>query len=270
MNINKLREERKKKGYSQEEFANLIGVSRQAVSKWESGQSLPEVDKLILISNKLDVSIDYLMDNEYMEEQNVKVKFDYEDFLNQEKKFNTYEYKSKTELFGMPLIHINFSKGRIMFRRSIILRDLQTAKGIIAIGDRAIGIMTVGLFSIGFISLGLFSLGLVTLGVFSLGLLSYGTIAIGYSSIGIIAIGWHALGVVALAKDVAVGVVAVADNAIGVASSGASLDVMLGKNNEIQSLCTMNDEAIKGVQGLLVDKNLPFMIKVVLKSMLKC
>lgn len=38
---------RKMKGMSQEELANLMGVSRQAVSKWESEQSIPELDKII-------------------------------------------------------------------------------------------------------------------------------------------------------------------------------------------------------------------------------
>lgn len=52
---------RKMKGMSQEELANLMGVSRQAVSKWESEQSIPELDKIILISDIFDVSCDYLL-----------------------------------------------------------------------------------------------------------------------------------------------------------------------------------------------------------------
>lgn len=52
---------RKIKGMSQEELANLMGVSRQAVSKWESEQSVPELDKIILISEIFDVSCDYLL-----------------------------------------------------------------------------------------------------------------------------------------------------------------------------------------------------------------
>ncbi len=41
---------RKAKGLSQEEFADKIGVSRQSVSKWESGQSFPDLEKIIIMS----------------------------------------------------------------------------------------------------------------------------------------------------------------------------------------------------------------------------
>lgn len=52
---------RKKNHLSQEGLAELLGVSRQAVSKWELGEGYPEVDKLLLLSKKLNVSIDSLM-----------------------------------------------------------------------------------------------------------------------------------------------------------------------------------------------------------------
>ena len=52
---------RKDRGLSQESFAERIGVSRQAVAKWESGESLPEIDKLMLISDFFMVSIDSLV-----------------------------------------------------------------------------------------------------------------------------------------------------------------------------------------------------------------
>ena len=57
----KLRNLRKEHRMSQEEFANQLNVSRQAVSKWESGQGFPETDKLLLISNIFGVSLDYLL-----------------------------------------------------------------------------------------------------------------------------------------------------------------------------------------------------------------
>lgn len=43
---------------SQEELADKVGVSRQAVSKWESNQSLPDIEKIILLSNYFDVTTD--------------------------------------------------------------------------------------------------------------------------------------------------------------------------------------------------------------------
>ena len=52
---------RKKNRLSQEELAELLGVSRQAVSKWELGEGYPEVEKLLLLSKKLTVSLDSLM-----------------------------------------------------------------------------------------------------------------------------------------------------------------------------------------------------------------
>ncbi len=52
---------RKIKGISQEELADKIGVSRQAVSKWESGQSIPDIDKIILLSDFFDVTTDLLL-----------------------------------------------------------------------------------------------------------------------------------------------------------------------------------------------------------------
>lgn len=52
---------RKKSGLSQEQLAEQLSVSRQAISKWESGQSVPESDKLLTISKYFNVSLDYLM-----------------------------------------------------------------------------------------------------------------------------------------------------------------------------------------------------------------
>ncbi len=55
---------RKKNHMSQEDLAELLGVSRQAVSKWELGEGYPEVDKLLILSQKLNVSLDSLLGNE--------------------------------------------------------------------------------------------------------------------------------------------------------------------------------------------------------------
>lgn len=52
---------RKAKGFSQEELADRVGVSRQAVSKWESEQSLPDLDKLVLLSEIFETTTDYLL-----------------------------------------------------------------------------------------------------------------------------------------------------------------------------------------------------------------
>ena len=52
---------RKNKGYTQEALADKLGVSRQAVAKWESGQIYPDISNLIQISELMNVSVDYLV-----------------------------------------------------------------------------------------------------------------------------------------------------------------------------------------------------------------
>ena len=62
MNIaNRIQTLRKSRGISQEELADKIGVSRQAVSKWESEQSFPDIEKIILLSDYFNVTTDYLL-----------------------------------------------------------------------------------------------------------------------------------------------------------------------------------------------------------------
>ena len=56
---------RKMKGLTQDEFASAVGVSRQAVYKWESGQSYPEVAKLLEMKILFNISIDDLLDENY-------------------------------------------------------------------------------------------------------------------------------------------------------------------------------------------------------------
>lgn len=62
----KLKTLRKERNYSQEELAQILDVSRQAVSKWESDRGIPETDKLIQISTIFDVTLDYLLKNEQL------------------------------------------------------------------------------------------------------------------------------------------------------------------------------------------------------------
>ena len=55
---------RKKAGWSQEELAYQMGVSRQSVSKWESGTSIPDLERILKLSQAFDVSTDYLLKEE--------------------------------------------------------------------------------------------------------------------------------------------------------------------------------------------------------------
>ena len=57
----KLYKLRKNSGLSQEQLAEQLNVSRQAISKWEQGTAVPESEKLISISNYFGVTVDYLL-----------------------------------------------------------------------------------------------------------------------------------------------------------------------------------------------------------------
>ena len=57
----KIIENRKRNGWSQEELADKLGVSRQSVSKWEGAQAVPDMKKIVLMSEIFGVSTDYLL-----------------------------------------------------------------------------------------------------------------------------------------------------------------------------------------------------------------
>ncbi len=60
---------RKKNGWSQEELAEKVGVSRQAISKWEGAQSVPDLDKILRMSEIFGVTTDYLLKDEMEDEE---------------------------------------------------------------------------------------------------------------------------------------------------------------------------------------------------------
>lgn len=65
----KITELRKKNGWSQEELAERLGVSRQSVSKYESAQSIPDLDKLLRLASIFGVTTDYLLKDELESEE---------------------------------------------------------------------------------------------------------------------------------------------------------------------------------------------------------
>ena len=81
---NKLTELRKKKGYSQEELAEKLGLSRQAISKWERGESSPDLDNIIQLAKLYEISFNELFCvNEEKEEiiKEVEVENNYLNYL---------------------------------------------------------------------------------------------------------------------------------------------------------------------------------------------
>ena len=55
---------RKFRGMTQEDLAEIVGVSRQAVAKWESGESFPDIEKSRLLAEAFDVSLDELVNHQ--------------------------------------------------------------------------------------------------------------------------------------------------------------------------------------------------------------
>jgi transcriptional regulator with XRE-family HTH domain len=191
----KLQTLRKSRGMSQENLADEVGVSRQAVSKWELGVSLPDMDKLIALSGLFGVSIDYLVKDCVSEPCGRASAADTAGYAYPIRRgyfpmfILDYEYKSKRTLFGLPLVHINLGYG------------LKKAKGIIAVGTLARGLISFGWLSFGIISVGALSAGLVGLGALTFGLLlaaggaAVGAVAFGGLAIGVVTIGGCAVGV---------------------------------------------------------------------------
>ena len=90
---NKLYSLRKQKGVSHEELANRLNVSRQTISKWEIGDSTPDMEKLIAISTLFEVSLDELVMDKGTEDSTVKTEIVSE----LKKKFFTKENKERTK-----------------------------------------------------------------------------------------------------------------------------------------------------------------------------
>jgi transcriptional regulator with XRE-family HTH domain len=73
----KIQEHREKNRLSQEELADKIGVSRQSVSKWELGQALPEIDKIVALSKLFEITTDELLLTDEGECQSCAMPFKY-------------------------------------------------------------------------------------------------------------------------------------------------------------------------------------------------
>ena len=227
----KLTIQRKKSGMSQEQLAERLGITRQSVSKWEAGSSIPEISKLVAMSEIFRVSLDYLLKDYLDEEKNSGIaaggcrnepygekrseanqQMD-EDNSRLEKKVDDlaryikgYQYTSKTKIAGIPLVSIRFS--RQLGRDGI-------AKGIIAIGNVAIGVISLGACSFGIISFGSIAVGLLAIGALAFGLAAWGAVAIGGVAFGASAMGIYSAGASAWGQEVAVGVSAMGKTAIG-------------------------------------------------------
>lgn len=214
----KLQKLRKEKGMSQEDLAEMLTVSRQSVSRWESGGAYPEMDKLIAISNIFQTTLDWLVkeNDDIPRQESISVGTE-EPRWNAGRHFS-YEYKSKKTLFGLPLVHVNVGRG---FKKAEgIVAIGNAATGVVAIGLVSIGIISIGVASVGFIGLGVICAALLAIGTFALGGIAIGAIAVGVFAFGAIAAGMFSFGALAVASQVAIGHTATGQVAIGEVVNG--------------------------------------------------
>ena len=212
----KLSKLRKEYNYTQEQLADILDVSRQSISKWESDIAYPETDKLVKMGKLFDCSMDYLLKEDISEKQGLQPTE--KESLWDKLKLQIHERKSEKMIFGMPLYHIGrnahgfFAIG--LKARGIFSFGLMS-RGVFSFGLLSLGIVSIGLLSLGLISAGVFSAGLLAVGSIAIGLFAAGAISIGLISFGALSVGCFSTGALAIGKYAAVGDHADAMIAIG-------------------------------------------------------
>lgn len=292
---NKLSRLRKENNYTQEQLAEILGVSRQSISKWESDISYPETDKLIHLSNLFGCSLDYLLkENDESNDYGKKTDFDNSDsnyansgsnysdaysnayyaktdYSDSEYSYGKSKKYSKLDVLdsGLNIVkeHLRERKSKKTFcglplwhigrnAKGIIAIGLN-AKGFLAIGMKATGVISIGMLSMGIISLGMLSISLIALGMMSLGVLAVGCFALGIFSVGAISVGIIALG------GVSVGKFAVGGVAMGkYLAYGGNAKAMIAIGNTkatgsvFEKIGSLSKEEVANVKHLL-DVNVP-------------
>ena len=216
----KIAKQRKAQNLTQEQLAELLGVSRQSISKWESNLAYPETDKLIRLGKIFDCSMDYLLKDEITQPKGAD-RMNPVPILEQIHatiKKQCRERKSEKQVWGMPLYHIGRDAGGFfaigLKARGVFAIGLR-AKGVVSLGMLSMGMLSIGLLSLGLLTFGTFSLGLISVGAIALGLLTAGAVSIGVVSIGALSVGCFSGGAAAYGKYMAVGDYAQAAIAIG-------------------------------------------------------
>ena len=215
----KLSKLRKEYNYTQEQLADILGVTRQSISKWESDIAYPETDKLIKMGKLFECSMDYLLNDDITEKQSIEPK-ETETFWDKFKK-QFHERKSEKMILGMPLYHIGknahgfFAVG---FKARGVFSIGLMSRGIVSLGLLSIGVISLGILSLGLISAGILSLGLLAVGSIALGLFAAGAISVGLISFGALSVGYFSTGALAIGKYAAVG-----DHAHGMIAIGKSV-----------------------------------------------
>ena len=233
---------RVKNGLSQEAFGEKLGVSRQSVSKWETDQSVPELDKIVMISELFTVTTDYLLKESAAEPASGQWKGttaaggpgqwngastaaggsgqwngvstaaegsgQWTKASGAEQASDVWGESSDTEqdayeCRGRAVVKRGFS---YEYKSKRSWRGMPLVQVNIGFGRSAKGVIAIGLAAKGIVAIGLAGLGVITLAPVGIGLLL---------SAGIVAIGGIALG------DFAIGVVAMGAFCVGIFSMGA-------------------------------------------------
>lgn len=258
----KLTKLRKENNYTQEQLADILEVSRQAISKWENNTAYPETEKLITLGELYNCSMDYLLKDSVEDYQGAvnESPNDKSKTLTFTLDLNTlnFERKSKRYIHGLPLWHINIGFGR---KAKGIIAVGFLAKGIISVGLCSVGLISIGLCSLGFLALGAFAMGLLSAGAISAGVFSCGAVSFGVISVGALAIGHFSVGALALGKYFAMGDHANAMIALGDTEATGSIYQKIGQRT-VQDITAIKE---------LLDANIPYYLlwaKNLIKSML--
>ena len=221
--IYRLRIER---GFSQEALGEMLNVSRQSVSKWETDQSVPELDKIVAISDMFGVSTDYLLkeseeystdsgnqDSIYKTGDGITKSGTVQQVIVQRQTFE-YEYKSQKSWRGLPLVHVHFGIRPVRAKGVIAIGNI--AQGIVAIGIVGVGVITLAVAGVGLLlAIGTAVVGCVALGSLAAGIITFGALSVGIFSMGAVAVGQFSYGALAIGHQIAIGDVARGGIALG-------------------------------------------------------
>lgn len=240
---------RTEQGLSQEALGEKLGISRQSVSKWETDQSIPELDKIVAVSEIFGVSTDYLLketgerydrtERKAWTQDQAPIREEYRGSYRR----GHYEYKSKKMVGNLPLVHINVGAGLYRARGVIAIGPI--AQGGLAIGFVAMGGLAVGLLSFGLFAIATLAFGLLAFGSLAVGVISMGAFSFGIFSMGAMAFGQFAFGASAHGAQVAVGDAASGKIALGYSRAvGAYTQISNRQPFDYESACRMIDEQV--------------------------
>lgn len=235
---------RKEHNYTQEQLADILGVSRQSISKWESDIAYPETDKLIKMGKLFDCSMDYLLKEDCTDPTGHPAET-HTTSWREIKEALCKERKSEKTVWGMPLYHVGknahgfFAVG---LRASGVISVGLAARGLVSLGLCSLGLLSFGLLSLGLAAFGAFALGLLSAGSVAVGLLAAGAISVGIVSFGALSVGQFSVGALAIGQYLAVGDHARAMIAIGTSEAVGSV---------YQRVSTLGSSDIPMIAGLL-------------------